>query len=369
MDLLIRVEKEEEETMKKVLVLMSLFVCTAVFAAAPDPGYLKAFGAGSVAVSVGGYPELGKYDPAQFQFTDGKFLVPGGDDAKLDLRAFLPNGITIGKALAKTKKTRGANYKYQQADFMAFRIWAPSEQPGAGSAVWPAKPTDVPAWRPKVEQTYDITAESSSWVSAGARWDEFKADLTCLKNAKNGQQFYVVFSVGYRYKIPGGQMESKWDDVLHKFVQVKSLGLLGFEYGEPLAVARVEVQNTMSTAARYKATADGTVTDTKSGLIWQKAPSTEGLTFHNVPAVLAKLGGGWRLPSRAELNGLRKGAGDKPVNWLNANGFKGVQADCYWTSEKDGAGRPYVICMNQGAGDAPVMNKEDTGFLWALRDK
>ena len=31
-----------------------------------------------------------------------------------------------------------------------------------------------------------------------------------------------------------------------------------------------------------------------------------------------------------------------------------MQADCYWTSEKDGAGRPYVICMNQGAGDAPA---------------
>ena len=355
--------------MKRALVLMSLFVCSAAFADAPDPAYLKAFGAGSVAVSIGGYPSYDKYDPAQFKFAEGKFLVPGGEDTTLDLRAFLPKGTTIGEALAVTKKTRGANYKYRQEDFMAFRIWAPSEQPGAVSAVWPAKPTEVPAWTPKVAQTYDITPESTSWVSAGARWDEFKADLTCLRNAKNGQQYYVVFSVGYRYKIPGGQMESKWDDVLHKIVQVKSLGLVGFEYGEPLAVARVEVQNTQSGADRYKANADGTVTDTKSGLIWQKAPSTAGLTFHDVPAALAKLGGGWRLPNRAELNGLRKGAGDKPATWLNANGFKGVQADCYWTSEKDGAARPYVICMNHGAGDAGVMNKEDTGFLWAVRSK
>lgn len=353
--------------MKRALVVLSLLVCSEALADAPDPAYVKTFGAGSVAVSVAGYPPFDTFNPAQFQYADGRFLVPGGEDTTLDLRAFLPAGVNIGQALAKTKKTRGANYKYQQGDFMAFRIWAPSEAPGADGAVWPAKATDVPAWPPKVAQAYDLTPESASWVSAGARWDEFKADLTCLRNAKNGQRYYVVFSVGYRYKTPPGQLENKWDDVLHQFVQQKSVGLVGFEYGEPLAVARIEIQSALSGADRFQANADGTVTDGKSGLAWQQAPGTAGLTFHDVPAALAALGAGWRLPNRVELNGLRKGAGEKPVTWLNANGFKGVQADCYWTSEKDGAARPYVICMNQGAGDAPVMNQEDTGFLWAVK--
>jgi len=163
--------------------------------------------------------------------------------------------------------------------------------------VWPAKPTDVPAWAPRVAQTYDVTPESTSWVSAGARWNEFKADLNWLVNAKNGQQMYVVFSVGYRYKTPGGEMENKWDDVLHKFVQQKSTGMVGFEYGEPIAVAKVEIQSALSGPDRFKANGDGTVTDAKSGLVWQQAPSTTGLTFHEVPAALARLGGGCAYPT------------------------------------------------------------------------
>ena len=59
----------------------------------PDPAYFKAFGYGSIAVSIGGRPSFDKYDPAQFDYQNGIFYVKAGAN-RLDLRALLPQGQT-----------------------------------------------------------------------------------------------------------------------------------------------------------------------------------------------------------------------------------------------------------------------------------
>lgn len=210
-----------------------------------DPGYAVTFGYGVVVASDKGYPAYGKFEAAQFRFESGKFLINAGPSGTLDLRAILPKGMTIGQAVDKMYAQRTENLKYKFEDILVFHIWFSHDSSGAeltnAKNPGPQKPADVPTWASPREIGYTVTDESRSWIGAAARWDEMKGELWELARTKPGQKLYVAFRVGYKYKTPGGQMESKWDPDLKKFVMVPSQGLLGFEYGEPLAVCTIEI--------------------------------------------------------------------------------------------------------------------------------
>jgi hypothetical protein len=364
-----------KRTLALALSLGVLLTSWPAFADSPDPGYLKAFGYGSIAASAAGYPEFGKYDPAQFEYKDGKFIIPA--DGTLDLRAFLPKGMTIGKALTKAKKERGANLKYRQADFMSFRVWPSHDSAGQDktNGKWPTKLADVPIWAPLTDARFEINGDSPSWPSAGARWeDNLKADMTSLRAAKIGHKYYVVFSVGYRYKTPGGAIENKWDDVLHRFVPTKSTGMVGFVYGSPLAACTIEIGAGPDQSSHFKASGDG-VTDSRTGLTWAKNASVE-LRYIDVPSRHEKgavthvkgLPGGWRLPTREELVFFRKAGGEKPFEWFNAHGFTGVKTGSYWTSTETPPARVWVV--NFGTNREPgVMDTTDQGYVWPVKGK
>jgi hypothetical protein len=359
---------------RNVVFLLALLTPSLALAQDPDPGYTKAFGAGSIAASAAGYPELTKYDPAQFEYKDKKFFIE--TDGHLELRAILAKGTTIGKAVTQMKKERGANLKYKQSEFMSFRIWASFDQgqDQTKGKPWPTKLADVPEWgSPIADVQFDVTTESQSWTSAGARWDNIKSDMSILHRAQIGHKFYVVFSVGYRYKTPGGQMESKWDDVLHRFTQQKSLGLVGFVYGPPLAASTIEIGAGPDQSARLIVSDDG-VTDSVTHLTWAKSPTTHGYYIDvpdHAPGALSFAksykDGTWRLPTMEELLALRKIAGAKPAAWLNAHGFTGVRADpSYWTTSMDGARRPHVVDMGS-VRESGVMDTTDDGSIWPVK--
>jgi len=211
-----------------------------------DPGYTNTFGYGVVMASGKGYPAYGKFDAAQFKFENGKFIIPSGSSATLDLRAILPKGMTVTQAVAKAQREHSENLKYKIEDFMVFQIWLSHDPSGKELAnaehPWPQKLTDVPTWGKPREQRYTVSEESKSWTGAVATWDEMKGELWELANAKPGYKLYVVYRVGYKYKTPAGEMENKWDPNLRQFIQVPSTGLLGFELGEPLAVCTIEIR-------------------------------------------------------------------------------------------------------------------------------
>lgn len=210
-----------------------------------DPGYAGTFGYGVVVASAKGYPAYAKFDPAQYRFEGGKFLISPGPSTTLDLRAILPKGMTVSQAVAKVYEQHPENLKYKVEDIMVFHVWFSHDTSGAelvnAKNPWPQRTTDLPTWGEPREQRYTVTDASRSWTGAAATWDELKGELWQIANAKPGQKLYVVYRVGYKYKTPGGQMESKWDPDLKKFVMVPSPSLLGFEYGEPLAVCTIEI--------------------------------------------------------------------------------------------------------------------------------
>lgn len=244
--------RQPSHLLKSVIAVIFLTILAIIFAAVSalsqgadrDPGYAKTFGYGVVVASNKGYPAYGKFDPAQFKFENGKFIIAPGSSSTLDLRAILPAGMTVAQAVAKVQREHTANLKYKIEDFMVFQIWFSHDESGKemvdANHPWPQKPTDVPGWKPR-EQRYTVNEESKSWTGAAATWDEMKGELWPLAQAKPGHKLYVVYRVGYKYKTPAGELESKWDSNLGQFIQVPSKGLLGFELGEPLAVCTIEI--------------------------------------------------------------------------------------------------------------------------------
>ncbi len=79
---------------------------------------------------------------------------------------------------------------------------------------------------------------------------------------------------------------------------------------------------------------DGTVTDQRTGLIWQKIGSDKGMPWEEALKSCDGLGlagqDGWRLPNIKELRSLSDDRQVRPS--LDKAFFPGAQAACYWSS-------------------------------------
>jgi hypothetical protein len=222
---------------KKFLLAISfiVFLTTISFKPAedPDPGYIKAFGWGSVCVSEKGYPNLDKYDAAQFDFRDGKFYVKA--NTSFNMRAILPEGKTYG-SLIDDFMTRKP---YEQENFVKrifWRIFVSHDAKGnkISYANWPPAPGDMLS-----EHNY-MTSEKElcfsalycmddvpTWNSSGASWGDDKTHLVMLvgdwlSKAKPGYQIYIVHTVGYLIEHSGDKNKYVIDDpICTALVEVK----------------------------------------------------------------------------------------------------------------------------------------------------
>ena len=87
---------------------------------------------------------------------------------------------------------------------------------------------------------------------------------------------------------------------------------------------------------RFLDNGDGTVSDRLTGLMWEKAPSSERVSATESESYVKKLAlaghADWRLPSRVELASLVQGEQADHASWLNSQGFRNVQHSEYWSS-------------------------------------
>jgi len=104
---------------------------------------------------------------------------------------------------------------------------------------------------------------------------------------------------------------------------------------------------------RFKDNGNGTITDTKTGLIWQQEPISQNGCWEDAIANAKKnrLAGysNWRLPTIAELRVLISGADRKnKAEWLNLQGFKNVQPNWFWSSSEKDRNYSWYIYMRTG---------------------
>ncbi|MCX5902294.1 MAG: DUF1566 domain-containing protein [Proteobacteria bacterium] len=119
----------------------------------------------------------------------------------------------------------------------------------------------------------------------------------------------------------------------------------------------------------FKDNGDGTVTDTRTGVIWLKnANSCPNKFWHDAMAYCSNLqsgdagltdgsvAGDWRLPSKEELQGIGT---DPPATWeigrpfvwtMPGEPFTDVQSDAYWsgTTEVLHADVAWLVGMKDG---------------------
>jgi len=114
---------------------------------------------------------------------------------------------------------------------------------------------------------------------------------------------------------------------------------------------------------------DGTITDTRNGLMWEKLNSAPTATWDQAKAYCENLTLGgqsdWRLPNRNELRSLVDYSRNNPA--INTTFFPDAVADDYWSSTTDvfSSGAAWVVEF--GVGSDFHDRKTDNNYIRAVR--
>jgi hypothetical protein len=145
---------------------------------------------------------------------------------------------------------------------------------------------------------------------------------------------------------------------------------------------------------RFRDNGDGTVVDTRTGLIWLKNANCFGrITWYDATTAVANLADGhcglmdgssagdWRLPERFELQTLLDERYDYPAlgnatgtaQWTEGEPFSAVQSDPYWsaTAYENRPDVAWFVSFSQGYMLYYAYNsyagKTGTCFVWLVR--
>ena len=180
----------------------------------PDPAYFKAFGYGSVAVSIGGAPAYAKYDPSQYDYQNGIFYVKAGTD-QLDLRALLPKGQSYESMMNALFKAKSSLLKDKKSENIYWYAWSSHEYDGTRKYPEWKQGSLHPDYHDKTVWRTPINYEpAKTWISSAiySNDDEtdFRTDVinTWLKMAKPGMQLYILNTVGFQRWV---KEASYWD--------------------------------------------------------------------------------------------------------------------------------------------------------------
>jgi len=126
----------------------------------------------------------------------------------------------------------------------------------------------------------------------------------------------------------------------------------------------------VSTAAGgYADNGDGTVTDTSTGLMWQQAGSSNGMTWEQALAYCEELNLGghtdWRLPAKKVLRSLVDFSRYDPS--INTVYFPDTISSFYWSSTTDAFITDLAWGVYFYVGDDAFNSKLDYGYVRAVR--
>jgi hypothetical protein len=157
---------------------------------------------------------------------------------------------------------------------------------------------------------------------------------------------------GYVRAVRGGQSWALGDSVIGSFDAVNS-----------------RLSNGVSTATGgYTDNANGTVTDTSTGLTWQKA-SSSGKGWEQALAYCEGLNLGgytdWRLPTVKELQGLADYSQYNPA--INTTYFPDTAASWYWSSTTNVSDTNYAWLVDFDNGYVSYNYKDYAGYVRAVR--
>ena len=124
--------------------------------------------------------------------------------------------------------------------------------------------------------------------------------------------------------------------------------------------------------SRFVDNLDGTMTDTKTGLMWIQSPDStmrDWQTSMDYSDALDFAGyTDWRVPTSDELQGVIQGwTGATPAAWLTLQGFSNVLAGVYWSSTTDAGDTTIALWVYMGVGNMVPLTKNDLTYVWSVR--
>jgi hypothetical protein len=115
------------------------------------------------------------------------------------------------------------------------------------------------------------------------------------------------------------------------------------------------------------------IIDARNGLQWARNANISGspMTWKNAvdwTRTLSHAGlTGWRLPSKDELVAIVERGGNRPSEWLNGNGFDGVQSSLYWSSSSYASSTADAWFVYVSDGYVGSSSKAGYGYIWPVR--
>ncbi|HNW30087.1 MAG TPA: hypothetical protein PKN50_16525 [Spirochaetota bacterium] len=241
--------------MKNYVLPVMLLALSIAYAEGPATGYVEQFGYGSIVVSGTGYPPFNAFDRTRFEYDPVKklFYVKLGGAMTINMRQILPKGLTLQRCLDAVVQEKGKNLAYRSVDVQFWSIWASHDAAGNrlddASRPWPAKTGDIPRWDPVVECYWEQQERYGGDTTSGFRWDSIGPDESRreklkahLANCRPGQKLYVIFRVGYAYRVPAGLAEEVWDSRENRWVRRVSTGAEGYVLSDPISAATIELR-------------------------------------------------------------------------------------------------------------------------------
>ncbi len=122
---------------------------------------------------------------------------------------------------------------------------------------------------------------------------------------------------------------------------------------------------------RFTDNNDGTVTDTRAGLMWSKATLTPSdVTHHDATKICEDLElagfNDWRLPTVEELFALADRSKQTPA--IDTEAFPDTKSDYYWSSTICAWSSVYAWVVSFDLGDAGYLDRDyDSGLVRAVR--
>ncbi len=317
---------------------------------------------------------------------------------------FIASGST--PAIAQDDDIQAVYQKAKQGDVTAQFILGLMYAKGQGVK---QDYTQARLWFQKAAEQGNTTAQYNLGTmykaGQGGRQDDVQARLWFQKAAEQGNG-YAQFDLGMMYdKGEGGKRDyakaaawyqkaaehghtdaQKALDNLNSAQTTKSNeGNTGTSNGDKALAQVTDTETRLNNflnsqdVGRFKDNNDGTVTDTKTGLIWlENANCFDRQNWNNAAAKAAELSSGacglsdgsytgqWRLPSRKELGTLVFIRAEKPPALPSNHPFKGVQFDIYWSSTSTSANaRAWTVDFSSGF--SYEIAKHFTSYVWPVR--
>lgn len=105
-------------------------------------------------------------------------------------------------------------------------------------------------------------------------------------------------------------------------------------------------------STRFVANADGTVTDTETGVVWAGKDNGSDINWANAQAYCASLGAGWTLPTAEQLIKLydTRDPGQPCIGLLTCKVTQLIQVSGLtpWTSQANGEAEAWYVYLNDG---------------------